>query len=459
MNRIFGWIAAVCLWLPYVAAHADLPAASEAYQKHDFATAFRGFRELAELGQPKAQYNLAIMYARGEGTDLSNTYAHAWASLAWLNGEAGAEQLVKTLESLLTPTSLRISKEIQSQYDPARLTAKLMPKFLHERDYADRDPVRRLKPYSPAYPLEAQQRGIQGQVYVNFIVGADGRARLPRILFAVPEGMFDRTAREAILKSTFLPARINGVPVGAEATTFVNFTVRGLGKDDYPRLQGLMKHALAKAEAGEVKSQIMYALMISGLPQVHRPFSEALPWFLKAAQAGSSYAQYQVGSALLRGRGCQCDEVKSEVWLEKAAQADQPDAQVTLAVYLLKGTPDAKAIAAARMWLDRAAKSGNKNAKLYLSAILATSPEPSVRDPQSAQKLISEVFKDFDDDPTTWEVRAAAHAAAGNYADAVKVQQSAIDRATKLGWDLKPMQERLAAYQSQHAWTGDLLEL
>jgi len=459
MNRIYGRIAVVCLVLLCGSARADLHSASEAYQKNDFATAFREFRELAELGQPKAQYNLAVMYARGEGTEPSHTYAHAWASLARLNGEAGAEQLAQTLEPLLTPVSLQISKEIQSQYEPARLNEKLMPKFLHEREYADRDPVKMLKTPQFTYPVSANAQGIQGEVYIEFVVGTDGRVRLPRVLLSVPDGMFDRAVREGMLRSTFLPARVNGVPVSSLVSTFVRFVRKDRDLEDYPRLQKFMKETLAKAEAGDVQSQIMYAVMISGMPQVKRPYSDALPWFLKAAQAGSSYAQYQVGAALLRGRGCQCEEVKGEVWLQKAAQADQADAQVELAEYLLRGKPDAKAIAAARVWLDRAAKSGNKNAKLFLSAILATSAEPSVRDAQSAQKLISEVFKDFDDDPITWEVRAAARGAAGNYADAVKDEQSAIALATKLGWDLKSLQERLSAYESQHDWSGDLLAL
>src|SRR5439155_11759079 len=48
-------------------AVADLISASTAYQKGDYAKAFRDFRELAELGQPTAQFNLAVMYAKGQG--------------------------------------------------------------------------------------------------------------------------------------------------------------------------------------------------------------------------------------------------------------------------------------------------------------------------------------------------------------------------------------------------------
>src|SRR5438128_11821461 len=42
-------------------AVADLISASTAYQKGDYAKAFRDFRELTELGQPTAHVTLALM--------------------------------------------------------------------------------------------------------------------------------------------------------------------------------------------------------------------------------------------------------------------------------------------------------------------------------------------------------------------------------------------------------------
>jgi len=48
------------------AAWADLFTAQLAYGKGDYERAFKDYRELAELGQPMAQYNLAIMYAKGQ---------------------------------------------------------------------------------------------------------------------------------------------------------------------------------------------------------------------------------------------------------------------------------------------------------------------------------------------------------------------------------------------------------
>jgi hypothetical protein len=67
------------------AALADLISAHSAYEKGDYGRAFSDFRELAELGQPTAQYDLAVMYPRGEGTRQSNIYLKMATSCASLS--------------------------------------------------------------------------------------------------------------------------------------------------------------------------------------------------------------------------------------------------------------------------------------------------------------------------------------------------------------------------------------
>jgi TonB family protein len=445
------------LSLSALCARADLHSASVAYEKQDYAVAFREFRELAELGQPQAQFNLAVMYANGEGTATSFTSAHAWASLARANGNSKADALVVKLEPQLTPTSLQISSQIQAQFGPASLNSRLMPRFLQGREYADRDPVRLSKAFMPAYPAEARLRGIQGEVYVEFLVAADGRARLPRILYAVPAGMFDGTVRDSVMRSSFLPARVNGTPIASTASNFYNFKLQNVTIDNYVGLEARAKTTLAKAEAGDASAQLMYAMMIAGLPQLRQTYDKALPWFLKAAQAGSPYAQYQIGTGLLQGRGCQCETAKGDIWLEKAAQADQADAQVTLAEHLLRDHPTPESVSAALIWLQRAAKSGNSSAKLYLAALLATSPQPNVHDPARALELADAIIKELHDDPSVWEVHAAANAARGDFKAAVKDQARAVKEAETLGWDLTPLQRRQDLYASNQTWSGDLL--
>jgi TonB family protein len=450
-------LVALILLLTAIPAWADLYSAGVAYKKGDFTTAFKQFKELAELGQPDAQYALGVMYGRGEGVSPNNVYAHAWASIAAQNGEAKGKALAEQLEPNLTPTSLRISSEMQAQYSQSTLDARLMPRIFHSKEYEDRDPVRPSKPFIPAYPAEAQRRGIQGEAYVEFVVAPDGHTRIPRILYALPGGFFEDAVRESVMRSVYLPARINGQPISTSVSIMYNFTVSGVNISDYQGLERRVHDTELKAEAGDPQAQMLYAMMIAGLPQLKRTYSQALPWFLKAAQAGAPYAQYQIGTGLLQGRGCQCDAVKGEIWLEKAAQADQSDAQVSLAEYLLRNDSNRESVAGALVWLERAAKQNNTAAKLLLSAVLAANPLNDMRDPTRALTLTDSIEHSYKIDPSYWEIRAAANASRGDFKAAVKAQSKAVSQATYLGWDLAQLKQRQSLYDSGETWAGNLL--
>ena len=450
-------LIALLLALTAIPARADLYSAQVAYKKGDFAAAFQQFKEMAELGQPKAQYDLAVMYARGEGVNQSNVYAHAWGSLAGQNGEERGKVLAAQLEPNLTPTSLGVSSEIQSKYSRSTLDARLMPRILKGKEYEDRDPVRPSKPFIPDYPPEAQRKGIQGEAYVEFVVAPDGHPRMPRILYAIPGGYFESAVRESVMRSVYLPARTNGQPISTSVSIMYNFTVPGVSISSYDGLERKVHDTELKAEGGDPQAQMLYGMMIAGLPQLKRTYNQALPWFLKAAQAGAPYAQYQIGTGLLQGRGCQCDSIKGEIWLQKAAQADQSDAQVSLAEYLLKGEPTRESVAGAVVWLERAAKQGNESAKLMLSGILAATPISGLRDPPRALTLADGLEHDYKIDPSFWEIRAAAHASRGDFKAAIKEQSKAVNEATRLGWDLAQLQQRQAFYESGQTWSGNLL--
>ncbi len=56
-------------------------------------------------------------------------------------------------------------------------------------------------------------------------------------------------------------------------------------------------------------------------------------------------------------------------------------------------------------------------------------------------------------------MRAAALAATGDFAGAVRDEKRAVDIATLYGWDLGPLNERLTSYLAQKPWEENLLML
>lgn len=438
-------------------AHADLSRAQTAYKEGKFEQAFAEFKALAELGQPIAQMNLGVLYARGEGTAISNTFAYAWVSLAADNGVESAQKISADLKAALTPGSLALAEGIRQQYGREALDARLMPKLLTSGEFEDKEPCQIGRPYLPPYPPQALSKGVQGGGYVEFTVMPDGRARSPRLLHVLPMGYFEKAIRESVRKSKFIPGTKGGQPGPCVMNVYYSFELKDVGAGDYPKLDKLLKKTQAAAEAGDPQSQLLYGLLISGLPQIRKPRAEALPWFLKAAQAGSPLAQFQTGNSMLLGWGCQCEEDKAAVWLRKAAEADQPDAQVTLAGIALRGDPTEEDIERARTWLERAAVSNNPDGKLYLASLLAAAPSARARDPQRSLELTKSILRDYDDDPTIFEIRAAAWAAMGQFDEAIEQQSTALKMARRLSWDAAPQAARLARYKAGQPWFGDLL--
>ena len=146
-----------------------------------------------------------------------------------------------------------------------------MPRFLQGKDTLDRDPVRRLKIFMPSYPVEAQRRGIQGDVYVEFLVAGDDTNDCRESSTPCLPTRFDGVVRDSIMRSSFLPARVNGTPVSTTISTYYNFTVNNVSLSDYQGLETRVKTTLAKAEAGNTTAQLLYAMTISDCRSCIRP--------------------------------------------------------------------------------------------------------------------------------------------------------------------------------------------
>lgn len=442
-----------------VPVRADLHSATVAYRNGEHAKAFEEFRALAELGHPTAQFNLAVMYANGEGVRKSMTFGYAWAAIAADNGQEKARAVADELRPLLTPGSIRIADDMKREFGREALEARLMPRKETMLDPASGEPCVRDKLPPRSYPALALRDGVQGHVYVEFSVMPDGTTRHPRVLLSMPPKIFDDYVRGHVMRTTYFPARQGETRAPCRQTQFYRFQIEGASAENYPDLERFVRNVRTEADGGNAQSQMLYGMLLAGLPQLGGTREEALPWFLKAAQAGAPLAQYQVGYSMLLGWGCQCEENKGLVWLRKAAEADQADAQVTLASYALRDELTHENVKRARTWLERAVRQDNREAKVYLSALLAAAPFEDQRDPARARALITEIFRNVDDDPVAFEIRAAAAAASGDFEAAIKDQTRAIAMAKKLRWDPAPLDERLAHYQAGKAWHGDLLGL
>lgn len=474
-NRTGGVLLALLAAVTVVPpAHADIISAFRDYQKRDYSHAFQEFLALAQLGQPLAQFDVATMYQAGQGTPASDTDAYAWATLAAANGEARGKALADAIRPKLPAGAEQAAAAVTLAYTDSALRQTLLP------DQSDVRPQG--WPFTPLDPQIACRRTaihvdaedyartrVQGTVIVEFTLMPDGRPRFPRIIQAVPAGVFEGVTKTDLLRSQFSAEPAGSAPVQCFMPynfIFRNFTQDTIG--DFAAELGYRRNLPEIAQAGDPYAQLVYGLLLDGLPLKHGQVSlekGGLIWLVKAAQAGLPVAQYEVGHMLLMGRECWRDDAKGLKWIRLAAEQGEPTADVTLATRLLRGTPSAANVAQAKEWLERGAATGNDtripnssdDARLLLAAVLAATPEASLRDPARALDLLKRV-QDVDEDPTPYEIQAAAAAAQGDFGHAVGAEQSAVSRATRLGWDLAPLQQRLSLYRSGKPWYGSLLE-
>ena len=74
------------------------------------------------------------------------------------------------------------------------------------------------------YPESAVRRGIEGRVYIQAIVNADGSVRSAKVARGLDDAVNDEALR-VVRKADFVPAKVDGKPVPARTTVWIQFSL------------------------------------------------------------------------------------------------------------------------------------------------------------------------------------------------------------------------------------------
>jgi len=93
MNKRWLGLSIVVGFLFVLAAPAwpDYQTGSDAYDRGDYETALKEFRPLAEQGDALAQFNMGVMFAKGQGVSQYYQEAVRWYRKAAERGHASAQ--------------------------------------------------------------------------------------------------------------------------------------------------------------------------------------------------------------------------------------------------------------------------------------------------------------------------------------------------------------------------------
>ena len=115
-------IAAILLMLSLAApvAAGPLEDADAAMKRHDYKTALRLIRPLAEQGNANAQYNLGVFYDNGLGVPQDRIRAYMWLSLAAMQGRERAAAFRDLIARLMTPRQIAEAQKLTSEWKPTK---------------------------------------------------------------------------------------------------------------------------------------------------------------------------------------------------------------------------------------------------------------------------------------------------------------------------------------------------
>ncbi len=99
-------------------ARADFQGGVEAYKRGDYDAALKEFRPLAEQGDAFVQFNLGVMYIKGQGVPQDYVLAHMWMNLAAAKGVKKAVKGRDLLEKFMNLDQLAEAQRLVREWTP-----------------------------------------------------------------------------------------------------------------------------------------------------------------------------------------------------------------------------------------------------------------------------------------------------------------------------------------------------
>ncbi len=162
------------------------------------------FPEAPEL-QPHHEALVSALLSQARKHLKERAFDDASAMLARADMLSPGEPAVRALQS-----ELRVEREAQAFYADVVSAASL----------------RRTRESAPVYPREAQRRGVEGWVDVEFTIAADGSTQEFKVLEAAPPGVFEQAALDSVQTWRFAPVIKNGKPSPQRAVLRMRFALR-----------------------------------------------------------------------------------------------------------------------------------------------------------------------------------------------------------------------------------------
>lgn len=298
--KCVGLAVVLLVWL-VAPARADFQEGVAAYERGDYAVAFREFKPLAESGHTDAQFYLGEMYSSGEGVPQNFAAAEEW----YLRSAEGGHE---PAQFMLGVTYLFGPGNIQKNPSAAAQWFQIVAERSREGGWAH-----------PAMQL------LGGMYETGEGVSQDYREALKWYKIAA--------------RAKDLPGMTRFFWVSEFSVASAQYKV-GLmyadGKGVPPDYNEAAKWFRKAAQQGLPHAQFSLGIaynMSKGVPQ---DFAEAAVWFRRAAAQDFALAQYNLGAMFANGTGVKRDYVAAHMWTNLAASKLPPGGERDVAIKALE---------------------------------------------------------------------------------------------------------------------------
>jgi uncharacterized protein len=245
-------------------------AATAAYDRHDFATAFALIRPVAEAGNPRGEVDLAGLYFRGRGTPKDERAAFRWFKRAADQGFAPGQYFLSVCYAVGAGT-------------PRDLL--LADRLLH---------------------ASAEQ----GYLPAEFALGIPSTL-LGGISIDIP-GVPEPDPAES---EKWMHKAADSGFAEAQAALAANLGLNAASAADQAEA---VRWARKAADQGNAQGELILASHYQSGLGVSKDANEAARWYLKAAVLGAALAQQNLAYLYAEGRGVPKDVVQAHMWIDLA---------------------------------------------------------------------------------------------------------------------------------------------
>lgn len=438
----------------------------------DAKTAFGYLERSVERGANAGLLDLGQMYEKGVGTDIDLHQARHFYEQAALQGNAGAQHHLATLYWE------HFEDQKQAVYWYEHSVAQNFPLSYYKLGEIHRRGDEKLRNLTKALGLymrgadldEPYSMTMLGYLYNNGIIvlknekkgheyllsaanlgHSDAKTRLGDLYLSNPSDAWkDETGLDWVLD-----AAIAG---NSDAQDYLEHLYL-----QQPDLLKTIPTALAKITAAANLGYV-HGQMILGYKHYNEPnFEKAQYWFQRAASADDADSQYVLFYMNYNGLGIAVNDKAARKWLMLAVDNGSPQAMYGLARAYHYGNPRfdiEKNVVRAYELFRKSHEMGHTRAANELAWFMATSPDQTMRDGTRAVKIMEAALSQMPRNDGWVDTLAAAYAEIGDFDQAIKYQEEAIQLAedtTKPNDIPANLHERLKAYQEKRPWRDDSL--